>query len=109
MAGWYVLKKSGNKFMFNLKAGNGQVILTSQMYATRKSAENGIASVQKNALDDARFERLVSKGGQPYFSLKAVNGQVIGNSQMYKSEKSRDNGIASVHAHGPTQDVREEG
>lgn len=108
MAGRYILKKSGAKFMFNLKASNGVTIFTSQQYATRASAMNGIASVQKNCGDDARFERKVSTAGQPYFTLKAKNAQVIGRSQMYKSERSREAGIASVKANGTSSDVREE-
>src|SRR5690625_6782625 len=75
MAGWYVLKKSGDKFMFNLKAANGEVILTSQRYASRASAENGISSVQRNSPSDDRYERLESRAGQPYFTLKAENGR----------------------------------
>ena len=84
------------KFRFNLKAGNGQVILSSQGYATKANCEKGIASVKTNSQDDARFSRLVSKSGQPYFDLMATNGQVIGTSQMYSSESAMENGIASV-------------
>jgi uncharacterized protein YegP (UPF0339 family) len=57
---------------------------------------NGIESVMKNSQDDSRFEKLVAKGGKTYFNLKASNGQVIGNSQMYSSERGMQNGIASV-------------
>ena len=103
MAAQFDLKKSSNgKFFFSLKAGNGQVILNSEMYEAKASAENGIASVQKNAADDARYERLTGKDGSPYFTLKAGNGQVIGQSQMYSSEKARDGGIDSVKNTGPT-------
>ncbi|HLS06075.1 MAG TPA: YegP family protein [Wenzhouxiangella sp.] len=108
MAGWYVLKKSGDKFMFNLKAANGEVILTSQRYASRASAENGISSVQRNSPSDDRYERLESRAGQPYFTLKAENGQVIGTSQMYKTVGGRNNGIESVKNNGPSGDIREE-
>mgnify|MGYP000199187397 CR=1 FL=1 len=80
-------------------AGNSQVIGTSEMYESEASRENGIASVQKNAADDARYERLTGKDGSPYFTLKAVNGQVIGQSQMYSGAKARDAGIESVQAH----------
>lgn len=108
MAGWYQLKHSGDKFMFNLVASNGQVVLTSQMYANRAGAEKGIASVQANCADAGRFESKVSAAGQPYFVLKAANGQVIGTSQMYKSEASRDNGIHSVQANGASTAIRDE-
>ena len=107
MAGKYDLKKSpSGKFMFNLKASNGQVILTSELYNSKKSAENGIESVKKNVGNDARFERKASKKGEPYFVLKASNGQVIGKSEMYSKAASMENGIASVkkNADSPTQD-----
>ena len=73
------------KFRFNLKASNGQIILTSEAYDTRKAAEGGIASVKKNAADDKRFERKTAKDGSPYFVLKAANGEPIGKSEMYKT------------------------
>ena len=99
MSGKFVLKKTSNgKFSFNLLASNGQVILTSEVYEAKASANNGIASVRKNAADDGRFDRLKAKDGSPYFTLKASNGQVIGQSQMYSSEAARDAGIASVQA-----------
>ncbi len=97
MAGKYELKKSASgKFHFNLKAGNGQIILSSEMYESKSAAENGIESVRKNGGSDANFEKKTSTGGQPYFSLKAGNGQQIGRSEMYNSDDARDNGIESV-------------
>ena len=52
MAGKFVLKKgSSGKFHFNLLAGNGQVIATSETYESKASALNGIESVKKNAPD----------------------------------------------------------
>ena len=103
MAGKFELKKSKNdKYYFSLLAGNGQTILGSEMYETKASALNGIESVKKNSPDDARYDRLMGKKGEPYFVLKAANHQVIGNSQMYASESSRDSGIASCKANGPT-------
>ena len=97
MAGKYDLKKSPRgKHMFNLKAANGQIILTSELYESKKAAENGITSVKKNAGSDARYERKASKKGQPYFVLKAGNSQVIGKSEMYASNSGMENGIASV-------------
>ncbi len=102
MAGKFELKtaKSG-QFHFNLLAGNGQIIMQSEMYESKASALNGIASIQKNAGMDERYDRLVSKSEKPYFVLKAGNHQVIGQSQMYESEASRDNGIESVKKNGP--------
>jgi uncharacterized protein len=107
MAGWYVLKKSGDQFMFNLKAGNGEVILTSERYTTKSGAQNGISSVQTNSPKDERYERKSSKAGEPYFVLKAANGEPIGTSEMYSSASARDNGIDSVKKNGPTTDIRE--
>lgn len=102
MAAKFVLKKTTNgKFSFNLHAVNGQVILTSEVYEAKASASNGIASVRKNAVEAARFDKLTAKDGSPYFTLKATNGQVIGQSQMYSSEAARDAGIASVQANAP--------
>jgi uncharacterized protein len=102
MAGKFELKKSkNNKFHFNLLAGNGQVILQSEMYESKASAQNGIASVQKNAATDARFSKLVAKDGSPYFVIKAGNHQVIAQSQMYASESARDNGIDSCKTNAP--------
>ncbi|MEP2777322.1 MAG: YegP family protein [Luteolibacter sp.] len=93
----YVLKQSASgKYMFNLKAANHQVILTSQLYENKKSAENGIASVQKHGSDDKNFELKTSTSDQPYFVLKASNGQTIGKSEMYNSAAAAKNGIASV-------------
>ena len=102
MAGKFELKKSKNdKFFFNLLASNGQVILSSEMYEAKASATNGIESVKKNAPEDARYDRLSAKDGSPYFTLKATNGQVIGQSQMYSSEATRDAGIESVKTNAP--------
>lgn len=97
-----VSQASNGKFMFNLKADNGQVILTSQMYEAKASATQGIDSVRVNAPLDERYERLSSAKGDPYFTLKAANGQVIGRSQMYSSTSAMEGGIASVKKNGPT-------
>ena len=106
MAGKFELKKNDNgKFMFNLKAGNGKIILTSQLYRSKAAAQGGIESVKEHAADDANFERKTSAKGEPYFVLKAANTQVIGNSEMYTTTASRENGIASVKSHAPTAAV----
>jgi uncharacterized protein len=106
MAGKFELKKSKNdKFYFSLLAGNGQVILQSEMYESKASAQNGIESVKKNASNGDRYERLASSKGEPYFVLKAGNHQVIGNSQMYASEKARDNGVESCSSNAPSAAV----
>jgi uncharacterized protein YegP (UPF0339 family) len=108
MAGYYELKlaKDG-QFHFQLLAGNGQIILGSEMYKSREAAMNGISSVQANCAEDDQFERKQSENGKPYFVLKAKNHQVIGQSQMYSSEESRDNGIESVKSNGPCSEIRD--
>lgn len=107
--GKFVTKTGKNgQYYFNLVAGNGQVILSSEGYTTAAARENGIESVKKNAGNDSRYERLTSSNGKPYFALKAANGQVIGKSQMYESEAGRDNGIASVKTNAPGASVEEE-
>jgi hypothetical protein len=93
--------------MFNLKAGNGQVILTSELYKTKAAAESGIESVKKNAVDDARYERTENKNGEPYFKLKAGNGQEIGRSEYYSSVAAMENGIKSVQTNAPDAAVVE--
>src|SRR5690606_14851369 len=95
----------GGKYRFNLKASNGQVILSSQGYTTKSACENGIESVKTNSQNDDLFERLEAKDGSPYFNLKASNGQVIGNSEMYSSSSGMENGISSVKTNAPDADV----
>ena len=108
MAAKFEIKPStGGQCMFNLKAGNGEIILTSERYKAKKDCENGIASVKKNSADDARFERKVASNGQFYFTLTATNKQVIGKSEMYKSAASREKGIASVKRNAPEAPVVE--
>ena len=89
------------KFRFNLKASNGQVILTSEAYEKRAAATKGIESVRKNSQNESRFERKTAKDGSPYFVLKAANGEPIGKSEMYKTKSSMENGIASVTKNAP--------
>lgn len=102
MAARYVLSRSGSQFRFVLKAGNHETILTSELYNSKDSAENGIESVKKNSALDERYERKDSSNGKPMFNLKASNGQTIGTSELYSSVSARDAGIASVKANGPT-------
>lgn len=106
MAGKFEIKagKTG-KFRFNLKASNGQIILTSEAYDSRAAAVKGITSVKKNAGNDKRFERKTAKDGSPYFVMKAANGEPIGKSEMYKTVKSMENGVASVAKHAPDAPV----
>ena len=88
------IRKDG-EFQFNLKAGNGEIILTSEGYTTKAACLNGIESVRKNSADDAKFEVLEAKNGKLYFRLKA------GASQMYASKETAKKGIASVKRNAP--------
>lgn len=106
MAGKFEIKLSTNgKYFFNLKAGNGQIILSSEMYESKSACENGIESVKKNAADAGRFEKRESKNGDPYFILKAGNGQEIGRSEMYSSDAACQNGIDSVQKNAPDAEI----
>lgn len=108
--GWYELKlaKDG-QFMFNLIAANGQVILTSELYKAKASAENGIESVRKNGVDEANFEFRTTKSDQPqpYFVLKAKNHQEIGRSQYYSSQEAAKNGVKSVMNNAATTEIKD--
>ena len=109
--GKFVIRKVSTGIKFDLKATNGQVIATSEVYTTEAACRNGIASVQKNApiaaVEDQtqegyavqkhpKFEMYVDKAGEYRFRLKATNGQVIATSEGYKAEASCVNGIESV-------------
>lgn len=108
MSGWFELSKSSdNQFRFVLKAGNGEIILTSELYTTRSSAENGIASVQKNSPLDERYEKKVASNGKFHFNLKAANHQIIGSSQLYATAQGRDSGITSVKTNGSASTIKD--
>ncbi|HDR2759251.1 TPA: YegP family protein [Enterobacter mori] len=108
MSGWFELSKSSDgQFRFVLKAGNGEIILTSELYTSKSAAENGIASVRTNSPLDERFDKKTASNGKFHFNLKAGNHQVIGSSQLYATEQSRDKGIASVKTNGSTQTVKD--
>lgn len=101
MGKFVISKRKNDEFQFNLVAGNGQVILSSEGYTAKSSCENGIESVRKNSQDDNKFDKKTSTNGKAYFNLKATNGQIIGSSQMYESDVARDNGIVSVQKNAP--------
>src|SRR6516165_8373607 len=96
-----IKRAADGRFVFNLKAANDQVILTSQAYESKESAEGGIVSVKQNAALDARYEEKTGTDGLPYFVLHAANQQVIGRSQMYSSREAMHKGIASVKQNAP--------
>ncbi len=108
MSGKFVIEKAKDgQFFFNLKASNGQVILTSERYKAKESANNGIESIQKNAAADTNYERKEAKDKSPYFVLKALNHQVIGKSQMYSSTSAMEAGITSVKTNGPGSSIED--
>ncbi|MDJ0655625.1 MAG: YegP family protein [Xanthomonadales bacterium] len=101
MPGKFELFQGKNKqYYFRLKAGNGECIMTSEGYTTKKAALNGVAAVRKNCGNDGRFEVREAKNGKKYFILKAGNHQEIGRSQMYASTQSCSKGMASVKRNG---------
>ena len=107
--GIFVIKKRNNgEFQFNLKASNGQVILTSEGYSTKSGCLIGRDSVKVNSPYDSRYERRISSNGKYFFNLKSSNGQVIGTSELYEGSSGRENGIESVKINAPnalTQDL----
>ena len=109
--GKFVMKQVASGVKFDLKAGNGEVIATSEVYTTEKACKNGIESVRKNAqvagIEDQtvegfekakhpKFEVYADKKGEFRFRLKATNGEIIATSEGYKSKPSCLNGIESV-------------
>lgn len=105
MGKFVISTRKDGEFQFNLVAGNGQTILSSQGYAAKASCLNGVESVRTNSADDSRFERQTAANGKFYFTLKASNGQVVGTSQMYESAASCENGIESVKNNAPDATV----
>lgn len=107
--GKFVIKTGTNsQYYFSLKADNGQKILASEGYTSKAGCNSGIDSVKANAKDDSKYDKKKSTNGKYYFNLKATNGQIIGTSEMYESESSRENGIASVKSNAPGASVVEE-
>ena len=89
------------EYLFSLYAGNGQEILYSEPYMTKAGCENAIESTRRNSLREEAFQKKTTSNGKYYFYLKAQNGQIIGTSNYYESEASRDNGILSVMKNAP--------
>ena len=102
-----IFEDKAGEFRFRIKAGNGEIILASEGYVQKASAENGIESVKTNAPNDDRYERRETKSGGYMFNLKASNGQVIGTSESYTSASARDNGIESVKRNAPDARVED--
>jgi hypothetical protein len=102
-----IYNDKAGEFRFRLKASNGPAILASEGYKDKSGCLNGIESVKKNAPDDARYERKASGKDKFMFNLKAGNHQIVGTSQSYVSEASRDKGIESVKSHAPDAKIIE--
>lgn len=99
--------EKNDKFYFNLKAKNGQIILSSQGYESKAGADNGITSIKENADDESKYERKTASNGKFHFNLKAGNGQIIGSSQMYSSEAGMENGIDSVKTNSEDAEIKD--
>lgn len=107
MAKFVITKRTNGEYQFNLKASNGQTILTSEGYSSKSGCKNGIDSVKRNSTDDSKFDRKKSSNDKAYFNLKAGNGEIIGTSEMYESEAARDNGISSVGTNAPEATIED--
>jgi uncharacterized protein len=108
MSGFYELQATDDgKFIFNLRAGNNEVILTSQTYTSKAAAMDGIATVQRHGRAITSFEARVASSNAPFFVLTAHNGQIIGTSELYSTPSARDNGIASVIHNSHSNEVRD--
>lgn len=106
MSKFEISKDSSGEYRFNLKSGNGEVILKSEGYKDKASCENGIKSVRENALEDDHYDRKEATGGY-MFNLKALNGEVVGTSEIYSSLPAMEKGITSVKANAPDAAVED--
>lgn len=121
--GIFVIKETKTGIKFDLKAANGEVIATSEVYTTEAACKNGIESVIKNApianLEDQtvegyeteknpKFEVYEDKAGEYRFRLKATNGQIIAVSEGYKAKASCMNGIESVRKNAQDSEIIKE-
>ena len=121
--GKFVVKETKTGFVFNLKAGNGEVIAVSEVYSSEAACMKGIESVRKNAVEakvedqtvaevvavtNPKFEVYTDKAGECRFRLKARNGEPIAASEGYKAKASCMNGIESVRKNAPDADVVKE-
>lgn len=119
--GKFVVRETATGFKFDLKAGNGEVIATSEVYTTKAACLKGVESVKNNCVGDIedqtvegyeavkhpKFEMYQDKAGEFRFRLKAKNGEVIATSEGYKAKTSCENGIASVKKNAPEAAIEE--
>ena len=120
--GKFVIKHTKSGIKFDLKAANGQVIMTSEVYNSMASCKNGIASIRTNSVADIedqtvegfatlknpKYEIYKDKRGEFRFRLKAKNGQIIGVSEGYKTMASCKNGIESIKKNAPEAPIEQE-
>ncbi len=121
--GKFVIKETATGIKFDLKAGNGEVIATSEVYTTQAACENGIESVKKNApvaeIEDQtaadvvkqknpKFEMYEDKAAEYRFRLTATNGQIIAIGEGYKAKAGCLNGIESVKKNAPDAEIVKE-
>lgn len=97
---------NNNEFYFRLKAGNGEIILSSEGYKTKSSCLNGIDSVKSNSQVNKNYARLKARNGEYYFNLNTANGETIGSSETYVSKQGLKNGIKSVIRNAPIAEIR---
>lgn len=93
------------EFYFHLKDDRGDILLSSEMYKAKASAQKGIASVKANVLKERHFERKSSVRAQPYYVLKAGNGEIIGQSRMFHTPEELEAGISAVKTGAPGAEV----
>ena len=84
-----------------MKAGNGQTILTSEVFGTKEACLNAIESVKQNASGKNRYEFKKSLNLKHYFNVTDIDGNIIGSSEMYESSSGRDVGIELVKVNAP--------
>ena len=119
----FVIRTVNSGIKFDLKATNGQVIATSEIYTTEAACRNGIESVKKNApianvenqteegwetLTHPKFEMYQDKAGEYRFRLKARNGEIIAVSEGYTAKAGCLNGIESVQKNAAEAEIVEE-
>ncbi|BAP29681.1 protein of unknown function DUF1508 [Chryseobacterium sp. StRB126] len=108
MGKFIITQRVNKEYQFNLKAKNGEIILTSEGYVQKVSCQKGIESVKTNSQDDTRYDRRIAVNEKEYFVLKARNGEIIGKSQLYSSKSGMENGIESVKQNAPTAEIIDE-
>lgn len=96
MAKFQIIKKANGLYYFNLIASNGEIILSSEGYTSKKGCLNGIESVKSNSREDGNYITRTSLKGKYYFDLKARNGEIVGTSGTYNTKEGVMNGTKSV-------------